>query len=607
MDTLSYNDTRATGVGSLGSPVSIANPADGDQVVTSEFANLIGSKFADVLGLGGGGTTSGLAGNDTFVDSATGENGSGGDIVSGGIGNDTMLYSRPSNRPVSVIVDDLANDGTGTEADNIKTDIENLTGGSGSDTLDTRPLGNSINVLAGAGGDDTLKPGLGDDQLFGGSGADTADYSGNAAPVTINLTVQPESNGQGVDNLDSIENLTGSDGNDTLIGSPGPNTIRGGEGNDRLVGGESNDVLEGLGGIDTADYSAALSPLNITLDAFGGNAVGGGDVGTDSVFTTENIIGGTLNDVITGDGQANNIVGGPGNDTIKGNAGNDVLAGGLGLDSVEGGDGDDRIDEGAIINGADILSGGAGTDVLDYKARATVASITFNGIADDGEIGEGDNVLGDFETIEKSTGTTTPTVPGGGGGGGGGGSSLPGYSLVASDGGIFAFGAAKFFGSTGNIKLNKPIVGMAYTPSGSATGWWPPTAASSPSVTPSSTAPPATSGSTSRSSAWRPRRTARATGWWPPTAASSPSATPCSRARPATSSSTSPWSAWLRRRAARLLDGGLRRRHLRLRRRAVQGLDRQHQAQPADRGHGADEHRQRLLVRGLRRRRVRLR
>ena len=45
-----------------------------------------------------------------------------------------------------------------------------------------------------------------------------------------------------------------------------------------------------------------------------------------------------------------------------------------------------------------------------------------------------------------------------------------GYWMVASDGGIFAFGGAKFFGSTGNIKLNMPIVGMAATPSGN--GYW---------------------------------------------------------------------------------------------------------------------------------------
>ncbi len=41
---------------------------------------------------------------------------------------------------------------------------------------------------------------------------------------------------------------------------------------------------------------------------------------------------------------------------------------------------------------------------------------------------------------------------------------------MATDGGIFSFGDAKFFGSTGNIKLNKPIVGMAATPSGK--GYW---------------------------------------------------------------------------------------------------------------------------------------
>jgi ribosomal protein L24E len=45
-----------------------------------------------------------------------------------------------------------------------------------------------------------------------------------------------------------------------------------------------------------------------------------------------------------------------------------------------------------------------------------------------------------------------------------------GYWLVASDGGIFAFGDAKFQGSTGNIKLAQPIVGMAQTKSGA--GYW---------------------------------------------------------------------------------------------------------------------------------------
>ncbi len=45
-----------------------------------------------------------------------------------------------------------------------------------------------------------------------------------------------------------------------------------------------------------------------------------------------------------------------------------------------------------------------------------------------------------------------------------------GYWLVASDGGIFAYGDAGFYGSTGNIHLNSPVVGMAATPGGN--GYW---------------------------------------------------------------------------------------------------------------------------------------
>ena len=41
-----------------------------------------------------------------------------------------------------------------------------------------------------------------------------------------------------------------------------------------------------------------------------------------------------------------------------------------------------------------------------------------------------------------------------------------GYWLVASDGGIFTYGDAGFYGSAGSIHLNKPIVGMASTPDG---------------------------------------------------------------------------------------------------------------------------------------------
>ncbi len=45
-----------------------------------------------------------------------------------------------------------------------------------------------------------------------------------------------------------------------------------------------------------------------------------------------------------------------------------------------------------------------------------------------------------------------------------------GYWMVASDGGIFAFGAARFEGSMGGQSLNRPIVGIAATPDGG--GYW---------------------------------------------------------------------------------------------------------------------------------------
>jgi hypothetical protein len=45
-----------------------------------------------------------------------------------------------------------------------------------------------------------------------------------------------------------------------------------------------------------------------------------------------------------------------------------------------------------------------------------------------------------------------------------------GYWLVASDGGIFSYGDAQFYGSTGNIQLAQPIVGMAPMPDGG--GYW---------------------------------------------------------------------------------------------------------------------------------------
>jgi len=45
-----------------------------------------------------------------------------------------------------------------------------------------------------------------------------------------------------------------------------------------------------------------------------------------------------------------------------------------------------------------------------------------------------------------------------------------GYWIVDSDGGVFSFGDAGFYGSMGGTRLNAPVVGMAVTPDGK--GYW---------------------------------------------------------------------------------------------------------------------------------------
>jgi hypothetical protein len=45
-----------------------------------------------------------------------------------------------------------------------------------------------------------------------------------------------------------------------------------------------------------------------------------------------------------------------------------------------------------------------------------------------------------------------------------------GYWLVGSDGGIFTFGAAQFYGSTGSLHLQRPVVGI--TPTANRGGYW---------------------------------------------------------------------------------------------------------------------------------------
>ncbi len=168
-----------------------------------------------------------------------------------------------------------------------------------------------------------------------------------------------------------------------------------------------------------------------------------------------------------------------------------------------------------------------------------------------------------------------------------------GYWLVASDGGVFAFGDAQFFGSAGSIPLNKPVVGIASAPNG--LGYW--IVASDGGVFNYGSAAPFF-GSTGGVSLNKPVVAIGATTagqYYLVASDGGIFAYPTGPSGPPFYGSTGSLEAEQADRRddhcpGRLLPLGLRRRHLRLpdrrQRTALLRLDRRHQAQRTDRGGG---------------------
>ncbi len=169
---------------------------------------LTGSPAANHL-LGGGGddVLDGAGGNDTLTgeDGVDALGGAGGDdVLDGGAGADRLSGGTDRDRadyasrtaPVSVTIGALADDGEPGEGDDVRSDVEDVTGG---------------------GGGDSLRGSSSRNHLFGGDGQD---------------------------------NLAGLDGPDVLAGGPGSDTLRGGAGNDIL------DTVDGIGANDDLDGEA---------------------------------------------------------------------------------------------------------------------------------------------------------------------------------------------------------------------------------------------------------------------------------------------------------------------------------------------------------------
>lgn len=432
VDLVSYNPesravsvTAGAGVDDDGvidiDPDMVGDQTEGD-TVDSTVESIAGGGGADFLvGGTGAGTVAGNGGNDTL----NGGTGTAADVIDGGPGLDTVSYAGRTN-PVIVTLDATANDGEGgaAEGDDVHGDVENITGGSGGDTL----TGNAaLNRLNGGGGADTLNGGDNSDIMVGGPGgdifnggpgpADVADYSAETVnlTVTIGAGVDDGAAGENDDVRSSTENVNGGDGDDEITGSAARNVLNGGAddpaivgdtGIDVLNGGGGNDSLNGRDGNDTLNGGDGADQLNGGLGAdFINGGLGGGDsttyagraTGVDVTFnqladdgetgendnvrvSTERVTGTSHNDVIQGEAlgtlnsQPNIFIGGEGADILRGGDGNDTLTGGDGGDTLTGNAGKDTMQGG---NGVDTLNGAAGEappqqDVLNCGAATDI-------------------------------------------------------------------------------------------------------------------------------------------------------------------------------------------------------------------------------------------
>jgi Ca2+-binding RTX toxin-like protein len=119
---------------------------------------------------------------------------------------------------------------------------------------------------------------------------------------------------------------------ENIVGTAASETVVGGTGNDSfaMMGGNNN--ITGGAGSDSVSYAAATAA--VTVDLVAGTAANGFG-GTDTLATVENIVGGSLDDVIIGNAADNALSGGDGNDRLVGGAGNNSLIGGAGRDTAD--------------------------------------------------------------------------------------------------------------------------------------------------------------------------------------------------------------------------------------------------------------------------------
>jgi len=199
--------------------------------------------------------------------------------------------------------------------------------------------------------------GAGDDLIYGDFDGIISANSNNTWGYTIDVTTDENGNKQYTSNITGIDitnnTVVGAGKDDVIYAGTGNDFVNAGGGDDEVYGGTGNDTIFGEAGYDFIEggngddiligdngnlLSASLSGGDY-IDGGAGNDSIWGDAGNDELF------GGADNDIIYG-GEGNDYLDGEaGANTLYGGAGNDVLYGGNGNDYTEGGDGNDFLSE----------------------------------------------------------------------------------------------------------------------------------------------------------------------------------------------------------------------------------------------------------------------
>ena len=198
--------------------------------------------------------------------------------------------------------------------------------------------------------------------------------------------------------------INGTNNNDELYGTVDADTINGRGGHDILQGRGGADTLNGGDGYDTARYTHSSVGVAVNLATgrgFGGSAEG------DVLTSIEGLIGSYYNDYLVGDAQYNEFYGHNGADILDGGEGGDLLYGDDKDDTLKGGGGDDILDGGHDRDtlkgggGANSLRGGQGIDTADYSASSLAVYVDL--AQNFGHLGDANGDT--FDSVENITGS----------------------------------------------------------------------------------------------------------------------------------------------------------------------------------------------------------